>query len=53
LKRPCILATTVATVGSLFAVATAKVEEQECLAKFGAAYQSYRSKTKMFLPFVV
>jgi len=42
----------VAAVGSLFTVATAKVEERENLKKFGAEYQTYRSKTKMFVPFI-
>ena len=53
LKRPSLLAGGVATVGSLFTVATAKVEERENLKKFGAEYQTYRSRTKMFVPFIV
>ncbi len=53
LKRPSSLAGAVAAVGSLFTVATARVEERENLEKFGTEYQAYRSKTKMFIPFVV
>jgi protein-S-isoprenylcysteine O-methyltransferase Ste14 len=40
-------------MGSLFVAATARVEERECARKFGAAYDDYRSRTKMFVPFVV
>ena len=52
LKRPSQLAGAVAVAGSLVTVATAKVEERENLKKFGADYQTYRSRTKMFVPFV-
>jgi len=53
LKRPSQLAGAAAAAASLFTVATAKVEEWENLKKFGAEYQAYRGKTKMFLPFIV
>ena len=52
LKRPSQFAGAVAVAGSLFTVATAKVEERENLKKFGADYQTYRSRTKMFVPFI-
>ena len=52
LKRPSQFAGAVAVAGSLFTVATAKVEERENLKKFGADYQMYRSRTKMFVPFI-
>ena len=53
LKRPSQLAASVAAVGSIFTVATAKIEERTNLTKFGAKYQVYRSRTKMFVPFIV
>jgi len=53
LKQPSRSAGAVAAVGSLFAAATARVEERENLGKFGAEYQTYRSRTKMFIPFVI
>lgn len=53
LKRPSWLAGAVAAAGSVFTVATATVEERENLEKFGTEYRTYRSKTKMFVPFVV
>jgi protein-S-isoprenylcysteine O-methyltransferase Ste14 len=31
---------------------TAKVEEKEMLKKFGDEYETYRTKTKMFIPFI-
>jgi protein-S-isoprenylcysteine O-methyltransferase Ste14 len=31
---------------------TAKVEEQEMIKKFGGEYEIYRTKTKMFIPFI-
>lgn len=52
LKGPSQLAGAVAAAGSLFTVATAKFEERENLKKFGAEYQMYRSRTKMFVPFI-
>ena len=52
LKRPSPLAGAVAAAGSLFTVATAKVEERQNLSNFGAEYQMYRSRTKMFVPFI-
>jgi protein-S-isoprenylcysteine O-methyltransferase Ste14 len=39
-----------ANVGAL--VATAKVEEREMLAKFGAEYSNYMRESKMFIPFL-
>jgi protein-S-isoprenylcysteine O-methyltransferase Ste14 len=41
-----------ALAATLFLVATAKVEEAEDIRFFGAAYQSYRKQTKMFIPFL-
>ncbi len=38
---------------SAFLTATAKVEEDENLRKFGDSYSAYMRKTKMFVPFVV
>jgi len=35
-----------------FLLATAKAEEVENVRYFGAAYQTYMQRTKMFIPFV-
>ncbi len=40
-----------ALITSFFLILTAKIEEAENLRFFGAAYQSYMKRTKMFIPF--
>lgn len=42
-----------AVVATAFLVATAKSEEVENLARFGAAYREYMARTKLFIPFVL
>jgi protein-S-isoprenylcysteine O-methyltransferase Ste14 len=42
-----------ALASTLFLLATARADEAECLRFFGPAYQSYMSRTKRFLPFVL
>jgi protein-S-isoprenylcysteine O-methyltransferase Ste14 len=42
-----------ALVNALALAATAKVEEEEMLAKFGAEYAGYVKRTKMFIPFII
>jgi protein-S-isoprenylcysteine O-methyltransferase Ste14 len=32
---------------------TARIEEEEMIAKFGEAYRDYMKETKMFIPFVI
>lgn len=39
-------------LATFFLIATAKSEERENLAKFGAEYEEYMNETKMFLPFI-
>ena len=50
LKAPSPTAIVLALVATGFMVATARVEERECLAHFGPAYARYRTRTAMFLP---
>ena len=38
---------------TLFLVATARADEAECLRFFGASYQEYMRRTRMFLPFLI
>ena len=39
-----------ALAATLAAFLTARVEEKDCLAKFGEDYQEYMSPSKMFIP---
>ncbi|MBF0644157.1 isoprenylcysteine carboxylmethyltransferase family protein [Desulfuromonas acetoxidans] len=52
LKHPVPLTVALAVSTTLFLVATAKVEERENLRFFGAQYQDYCRRSKMFIPFV-
>jgi len=49
-KSPSLRDGLIAAVATAFLYATAKADENECLAKFGAAYAVYMKKTKMFVP---
>jgi protein-S-isoprenylcysteine O-methyltransferase Ste14 len=51
-KSPAWIGFGLAFAASLFLVATAKADERECISFFGADYQEYMKKTKMFVPFV-
>jgi protein-S-isoprenylcysteine O-methyltransferase Ste14 len=42
----------VALTGVVAAVATARIEEKLCQAKFGDEYRAYMKTTRMFIPFV-
>ena len=53
LKAPSLLGGIVAGVASVAMFVGAKVEEKECLAKFGRAYADYMASSKMFIPFVL
>jgi len=44
--------TALVLLASSFLVATAKVEEDENLKKFGDEYRAYLKTTKMFIPFL-
>ncbi len=37
---------------TIFLIATAIANEQECIARFGNSYRDYMKKTKRFIPFV-
>jgi protein-S-isoprenylcysteine O-methyltransferase Ste14 len=52
LKRVTVLTSVLAGVVLVSVYLTAKIEEREMLAKFGNEYAAYRTKTKMFVPFV-
>jgi protein-S-isoprenylcysteine O-methyltransferase Ste14 len=51
-KAPAWLDGLLALAATVFLVATAKVDEAECIRFFGASYQAYIEHSKMFLPFL-
>jgi protein-S-isoprenylcysteine O-methyltransferase Ste14 len=51
-KNPSWLSGILALAATGFLVATGKVEEAEDIRFFGASYQDYIKKTKMFIPFL-
>ncbi len=51
-KQPSWLGMLLACVTSLLLVATARCDEAECIKAFGAAYQQYIRRTRMFIPYV-
>jgi protein-S-isoprenylcysteine O-methyltransferase Ste14 len=51
-KNVSLLTTLLAVVATVSLVATARVEEQENVAKFGDSYTAYMQQTKMFVPFL-
>lgn len=52
-KHPDRLGVLLALAATFFLVATAKADEAECERFFGAEYQAYKKRTKMFLPFIL
>ncbi|MES2819580.1 MAG: methyltransferase [Pseudomonadota bacterium] len=52
-KQPALAEGGAALLASLALIATAKVEEDENLRTFGAAYGDYCRRTRRFLPFVL
>jgi protein-S-isoprenylcysteine O-methyltransferase Ste14 len=52
LKNPDLLSLVAAAAATVFYNLTARVEEEEMLAKFGAVYRDYMKRTKRFIPFV-
>jgi len=51
-KHPSWLGICLAVISTLFWTMTAKMEEAENLRFFGAEYQSYMKRTRMFIPFL-
>lgn len=52
LKHPTWITGLLVLINFLACVATAKVEEAECLEKFGDQYADYMRSTKMFIPYL-
>lgn len=53
LKHISIIGTIAALVATAALIATAKMDERECLLSFGSAYATYIKKTKMFIPYLL
>ncbi len=51
-KDPSLPGGLLALIAAAALIATAKVEEAENIAKFGAAYARYKQTTRMFVPFL-
>jgi protein-S-isoprenylcysteine O-methyltransferase Ste14 len=51
-KRPSWPGLALALVATAFLVITARVEEAEDVRFFGSAYEAYRKRTKMFIPYL-
>ncbi len=51
-KLPSLLGGILVVTATVFLVFTAKADEAECVQFFGAQYQEYMKRTKMFLPFL-
>lgn len=51
-KQPGVAAGVTAAGVSVLVFITARVEESECLEKFGSAYEDYRHHSRMFVPLV-
>jgi protein-S-isoprenylcysteine O-methyltransferase Ste14 len=52
LKHITIAGTIATLVATIALVATAKMDERECLNTFGSAYAAYMKKTKKFIPYL-
>jgi len=53
LKRPAFIGFLLLLALLVFLFATARMEEQGNLRRFGDAYRQYMEKTKMFIPFLI
>ena len=53
LKHPANPELLLALSASLFLILAAKIDEIECLARFGDAYRAYMKTTRRFIPFLV
>ncbi len=51
-KDISILGELLAVAATFFLILTAKADEAECVQTFGADYQEYMKRTKMFIPYV-
>lgn len=51
-KHLSVVTVSLAIISTLFLTVTARKEEAENIRFFGGAYQSYMTKTKMFIPFL-
>ena len=51
-KAPAWLAFSLAVAATLFLIATARADEQECTQFFGTPYLEYMQKTKRFVPYL-
>jgi protein-S-isoprenylcysteine O-methyltransferase Ste14 len=51
-KAPSWIGGSLAAASTLLLVVTARVEEAEDIRFFGSAYETYKQRTKMFIPFV-
>lgn len=51
-KDISLLGELLAILATFFLILTAKADEAECLQTFGAGYQEYMKRTKMFIPFL-
>ncbi len=52
LKQPTWLGSALVALATASLYATARVEEAECLTKFGQAYAEYMNRTRRFVPYV-
>lgn len=52
LKQPSLLEGCLNIVAAAFLYATARADENECLAKFGQEYSIYMKNSRMFIPFL-
>ena len=52
-KLPSWIGGLLAVICTVLLIATARVEEAEDVRFFGPAYEAYRQRTKMFIPFVL
>lgn len=53
LKNPELVQLILGAVNLIAVYITAKIEENEMIAKFGEEYRQYMKETKMFIPFIV
>lgn len=51
-KTPSGFGVLLALTSTLFLIATARVDEAECIRFFGSPYQAYMRKTRMFVPYL-
>jgi protein-S-isoprenylcysteine O-methyltransferase Ste14 len=51
-KAPSLYGAALGTIATLFLIATARVDETECIHFFGPPYQGYMQKTKRFIPYL-